>query len=403
MKRYLSLLIVMLLGLSFAQPSLSVSPQELMGSDISIDAITLEQDGFVVVHAYDMNDELVLTPPLGVTYLTAGMHENVVVTLDPMLLAEYGYDMTTKNVLPMLHVDANMNQTYEFPEGGDVPVMVNDAMVVADLALTVGGMDSMNDSSDMMSMEAVIGEGQFEVMLSGSQEVPAVMGDAMGSATVTLMGSSLSISGDFSGLSSPFTGAHLHMAAAGENGDVVFPLSVTVAADGMSGIFSGDFSLSEEQVNAFKAGHLYVNVHSEMNKGGEIRVQLLPHDMMMGMMDMTPALMVSPQMGSSIRLDSVTLAQDGFVVVHAYDMNDELVLTPPLGVVYLTAGTHENVMVELDPMLLSENGYDMTSKNVLPMLHIDANANMVYEFPDGGDVPVMLNDEMVVATLELTN
>lgn len=402
MQRILGVLLFALLGLSFAQPSLSVSPQELMNGQVTIDAVTLEQDGFVVVHAYDTNNDLVLTPPLGVMYLTAGTHENVMVDLDPMLLSEYGYDMGTKNVLPMLHIDANMNQTYEFPDGGDVPVMVNDAMVVADLALTVGAMEG-DMSTDMMPMEAVIGEGQFEVMLSGAQETPAVTSDATGSATVTLTGSSLSISGDFSGLTSPFAGAHVHMAAMGESGDVVFPLTVTTADDAMSGILSGDFSLNEEQVNAFKAGYLYINVHSEMNKSGEIRAQLLPHDLMMGMMGMTPALMVSPQMGSNISLDSVTLAEDGFVVVHAFDTKGDLVLTPPLGVVYLTAGTHENVMVELDPMLLSENGYGASAKDVLPMIHVDANANQVYEFPDGGDVPVMVNGDMVVATLSLTN
>jgi hypothetical protein len=402
MQKMFGILLLALLGLSFAQPSLSVSPQELMNGQVTIDALTLEQDGFVVVHAYDSNNDLVLTPPLGVLYLSAGTHENVMVDLDPMLLSEYGYDMGTKNVLPMLHIDANMNQTYEFPEGGDVPVMLNDAMVVAELALTVGAMEG-DMSADMMPMEAVIGEGQFEVMLSGSQETPAVMTDAMGTATVTLTGSSLSISGDFSGLSSPFTAAHVHMAAVGESGDVVFPLTVTVAEDSMSGILSADFSLNEEQVNAFKAGYLYINVHSEMYKSGEIRAQLLPHDLMMGMMSMTPSLRVSPQMGSSISLDSVTLAEDGFVVVHAFDTNGDLVLTPPLGVVYLSAGTHENVMVDLDPMLLSENGYGATAKDVLPMIHIDANANQVYEFPEGGDVPVMVNGDMVVATLSLTN
>jgi CHRD domain len=34
--------------------------------------------------------------------------------------------------------------------------------------------------------------------------------------------------------------------------------------------------LSTEQLRSFKAGELYVNVHSEANKGGEIRAQLAP-------------------------------------------------------------------------------------------------------------------------------
>jgi hypothetical protein len=34
--------------------------------------------------------------------------------------------------------------------------------------------------------------------------------------------------------------------------------------------------LTEAQLSAFKAGNTYVNVHSAMHKGGEIRAQLQP-------------------------------------------------------------------------------------------------------------------------------
>lgn len=118
---------------------------------------------------------------------------------------------------------------------------------------------------------------------------------------------------------------------------------------------------------------------------------------------MTPLLMVSDQMpmDTIITIDSVTLAEDGFVVVHALDMADELVLTPPLGLTYLNAGTHENVTVNLDPMLLAEYGYDAGAKDIVPMLHID-DGDQAYEFPDGPDVPVMVDSAPVTAQLELT-
>ena len=34
--------------------------------------------------------------------------------------------------------------------------------------------------------------------------------------------------------------------------------------------------LTPEQLKAYQAGELYVNVHTEANKGGEIRAQLKP-------------------------------------------------------------------------------------------------------------------------------
>jgi len=65
------------------------------------------------------------------------------------------------------------------------------------------------------------------------------------------------------------------MAPAGENGDVVFPLTVS-SADGMSGTFSLSTELTPEQLAAYNAGELYLNFHTEMHQGGELRGQLMP-------------------------------------------------------------------------------------------------------------------------------
>ena len=448
MKRMLLLLSLLATAtLAHAQtPALSVSSQEVTDTTVTLNSVTLAQNGFVVVHAFDLNGELVLTPPLGLTYLELGTHENVMVELDPALLEEYGYSAESKDVLPMLHIDDG-NQTYEFPEGPDTPVMVGEEMVVANLPVSfssmmgmmqeetggmmddmeeTGGIDGevdeemdtdMDEGMDDMAMEetggmmetggmedemGIVENGILDIQLSGSQEVPPVMTDATGSATVTLRDNAITVQGDFTNASSPVSAAHIHLAPAGENGDVIIPLNVTTSEDGTTGILSGEGELTDEQLEAARMGNLYINVHSEMYPSGELRGQIVT-EAMMSMMEMTPSLSVSAQtaMDMMISLESVTLAQDGFVVVHAFDLNDELVLTPPLGLTYLTAGTHENVMVELNAGLLEEYGYGADAKNVLPMLHID-DGNQSYEFPEGPDTPVMLNDEMVVANLELT-
>ena len=69
------------------------------------------------------------------------------------------------------------------------------------------------------------------------------------------------------------TAAHIHMGAAGANGPVIVPL--TKSGDNMW-VVPPEAKLKEEQYQAFKAGGLYVNVHSAANKGGEIRDQLRP-------------------------------------------------------------------------------------------------------------------------------
>jgi hypothetical protein len=67
--------------------------------------------------------------------------------------------------------------------------------------------------------------------------------------------------------------AHIHQAAAGKNGPPIIALEKT--AEGTWSVPKGS-KLSDEQYAAFKAGELYVNVHSADHKGGEIRAQLKP-------------------------------------------------------------------------------------------------------------------------------
>jgi hypothetical protein len=110
------------------------------------------------------------------------------------------------------------------------------------------------------------------VTLSGSQEVPPVITAASGSGTVAV-GADRAVSGSVTTTGINATAAHIHMAAMGQNGPVIIPLSKT--ADGVWSVPAGA-KLTETQYDAFKAGNLYVNVHSEANKGGEIRGQLKP-------------------------------------------------------------------------------------------------------------------------------
>ncbi|XXF81161.1 CHRD domain-containing protein [Myxococcaceae bacterium GXIMD 01537] len=120
-----------------------------------------------------------------------------------------------------------------------------------------------------------------EETLTGDQEVPAVTTSATGDVTAELNGNTLEVSGSFSGLSSdplPVSGSpgHVHKGARGQNGPILFNLTVTPNADNRSGTFSGSATLSDEDQNAFNDGLLYVNVHTQNNPGGEIRAQLEP-------------------------------------------------------------------------------------------------------------------------------
>src|SRR5262245_50758424 len=112
----------------------------------------------------------------------------------------------------------------------------------------------------------------IKVTLSGSQEVPAVTTRASGSGTITV-GADNAITGSVMTAGVAGTAAHIHMAAPGQNGPVIVPL----VRSGDNGWAVGPGAkLTDAQYDAFKAGNLYVNVHSEAYKGGEIRGQIKP-------------------------------------------------------------------------------------------------------------------------------
>lgn len=268
-----STLFALLTAAALAQvPTVAISDQAAAGHSVTIDRAVLAEEGFVVIHAFDLAGELVLTPPLGKVMLAAGTHDDLMIELDAELLVRYGYGMTAKALMPMVHVDGNDNGTYEFPDGPDVPVMVADQMVIATAMVSFSGL------ADAASAQA------FTAELSGAQEVPPVMTPATGSVAVTLEGDTLRVYGDFSGLSSPLfeiadSPAHVHAAAPGENGGVVFIVNVTAAMDNRSGLFTLVTELSAEERMDFLAGRYYLNIHTEDHQGGELRAQLSPMGM----------------------------------------------------------------------------------------------------------------------------
>lgn len=110
------------------------------------------------------------------------------------------------------------------------------------------------------------------VVLTGEQEVPPVTTSARGTGTLTI-GADHSVSGTITTSGIAGTMAHIHEAPAGKNGPIIIPLEK--GADGKWSVPAG-VKLTDAQYKSFQAGDLYVNVHSDAHKGGEIRAQLKP-------------------------------------------------------------------------------------------------------------------------------
>lgn len=121
---------------------------------------------------------------------------------------------------------------------------------------------------------SLLGSGAFaaDAKLSGDHEVPPVKTSATGTSTIAVAADG-AVTGSVKTTGISGMAAHIHMASTGKNGPVIIPL--TKGADGVWAVPPGA-KLTSEQLKSFKSGDLYVNVHSEANKDGEIRVQLAP-------------------------------------------------------------------------------------------------------------------------------
>ena len=121
------------------------------------------------------------------------------------------------------------------------------------------------------SYSSIAAAADIKVTLAGDQEVPPVTSAATGTGTITI-GEDKSVHGSVTTKGMSGNAAHIHEAPAGKSGPVVIPLE----KKGDTYSVPANAKLTEAQFASFKAGHLYVNVHSAAHPDGEIRGQLKP-------------------------------------------------------------------------------------------------------------------------------
>jgi hypothetical protein len=112
----------------------------------------------------------------------------------------------------------------------------------------------------------------FAATLNAGQEKPTpkrTQNGAAGKFTATLSGTTLTWKLTFSHLSGPATAAHIHAGKRGVAGAVIVPLCGPCTSGQ-----TGTATVSSSVVSQMKAGTTYVNVHTNLNQGGEIRGQI---------------------------------------------------------------------------------------------------------------------------------
>jgi hypothetical protein len=119
---------------------------------------------------------------------------------------------------------------------------------------------------------ASLGASAADLKLTGDQEVPPNTSTSVGTGSITVAADG-SVSGSVSAPGMAGTAAHIHVGAAGVNGPVIVPLT---GSAGDTWTVPPGTRLTAEQLEAYKAGNLYVNIHTAEHKGGELRAQIKP-------------------------------------------------------------------------------------------------------------------------------
>jgi hypothetical protein len=153
----------------------------------------------------------------------------------------------------------------------------------------------------------------FEAALDGKSEVPATTttGNGQVLATLDTATKTLSYTLTYQGLSGPATAAHFHgPAKAGANAGV----AVAIAKD-PAGVVTAQATLTDAQIKELETGMWYVNVHTEANKGGEIRGQMMK-TMEVGGMGMKHGAMPMKQDAMPMKQDAMPMKQGAMPMKH---------------------------------------------------------------------------------------
>lgn len=154
------------------------------------------------------------------------------------------------------------------------------------VAVTCAMLAAATTSPQMQSQTVVL-----KAQLSGAEEVPGINTGAHGNATVTVDRAAGTIQYEVNiyNLPTGIVASHIHIGPASTSGPVI--LNFMVPAVGQSNDFRLSGSLTagdliarpaaginsfEDAIFAIASGNAYVNVHTQVNTGGEIRGQLCP-------------------------------------------------------------------------------------------------------------------------------
>ena len=343
---------------AFKINSIRAFDQFITGDQFVAAAVTVQQDGWLVIHS-DKDGKP--GPVLGEERVLAGTATNVAVTLQA--------DGRTEVLWPMLHVDDNTIGTYEFGTvaGADAPIVVRGVLAsapfwtvphvrVANQVIVRG--DDQGAPNTSLQVESALSKGPgFVVIHVDKDNAPGPVAGYV--AVKDGINTDLTIDNLDASKLTPVLWPMLHVDT-GTVGEYEFG---TVA--GADSPVTVDGNVVTFPINA------------------------------------APSLVLKaqdPLPGESTGTIRVTVAEalsdgQGWLAIH---QNKDGQPGPVIGTALLHAGSNKNVVVEVDATAAGDQ--------VFPMLHYDTGVIGTYEFGtvDGADSPVFVSKQVVVAPLALS-
>lgn len=324
-------------------PAVEVADQSVLNGTVTVASAYSEGPGFMVIHVDNGGS---IGPVIGRRWLNPGANYNVAVSIDA--------SAATSTLYAMLHVDDGEVGVYEFGtvEGADAPVIVDGAPVAPAFIAAVMNVKDQFVTDTYTAASVTMDAPGFLVIHADNEGGPGpVLGFTPVEAGIT---ADVAVTLDTAGLTPTlWPMLHVDTGAAG-----TYEFGTVEGAD-------GPVRLS----NGVATTRIWTVPHMR------VWPQIVTYGDGMEMMDT-----------STVTAQSVLSEGAGFLVIHSEADGGP---GPVAGFAPVVAGLNENVVVELDPAVITPN--------LWPMLHVDTGEAGVYEFGEveGADGPVRVDDQVV--------
>jgi len=328
-------------------PQVTVSDQEVVDGMVTISQVISNGSGWLVVHA---QKDGAPGPILGFSPVNDGENSDVLVEID--------IDQLTETVYAMLHTDAGVVGEFEFPDGPDGPVVVEEKVVTPDFQVFIPVVPSVI----VLDQEIMDGTVTIQEVISDGPGWVVIHAQAEGNP------------GPILGFSPVSDGTSLDVTV------VIDPVGVTETFYAMLHTDAGESGIFE-----FPGGP-----DAPVMVNGEV---VAPSFVVSGKGSADqPQVIVSDQeiVDGMVTIEEVFSDSPGWLVIHAQAEGGP---GPILGLVPVEDGRTIDLMVPIDVTRATEVLY--------AMLHTNAGETRLWEFPDGDDVPVKVDEQVVTPPFQV--